>query len=210
MAPNEPSAKLARRERTAAKLRDAAREAFGNLGWNATRVEDIVGLAEVSHGTFYTYYPNKTAALVDLVECAEADLARLAADEWEAADVRRAIERVVGGLLEVYQRDAVVMRTWLQAAREEPELGERYARTRRRFVERVSQNVEAVAQAGGRTDRPPSFTVAAALVAMVEHLSYSWVVLGEPHRREDVLDAIVLVWGASLNALAGFEVVAGV
>jgi AcrR family transcriptional regulator len=203
----EVGAKEARRERTAARLRAAAREAFGELGWNAARVEDIVSRAGVSHGTFYTYYPNKIAVLVDLVEGSQRELARLADDTWEADDVRHAIERVVGGLLELYERDAVVVRTWLQAARDEPELGERYATTRRRFVERVSENVEAVAEAGGVSDRPSSFTVAAALVAMVEHLAYSWFVLGEPHRHEDVIDSVVLIWGASLNALAGFEVV---
>lgn len=201
----------ARRERTAARIRDAAREAFAELGWNATRVEDIVGRAGVSHGTFYTYYDNKTAVVVALVGGLQGELQRLVDDPWEAEDVRGAIRRVVAGLLDLYEREAVVLRTWLQAARDERELGERYRLTRERFVERVSQNVAAVAAAGGRDAGRDAgqfaLTVAAALVAMVEHLFYSWLVMGEPHRREDVLEAVLLIWGASLNALAGFPVV---
>ena len=197
----------ARRERTAARIREAAREAFGELGWNATRVEDIVGRAGVSHGTFYTYYENKTAVVVALVGGLQGELQRLVEDPWEAEDVRGAIRRVVAGLLDLYEREAVVLRTWLQAARDEQELGERYRLTRERFVERVSQNVAAVAEAGGRDAGQFALTVAAALVAMVEHLFYSWLVMGEPHRREDVLEAVLLIWGASLNALAGFPVV---
>jgi hypothetical protein len=34
-----------------------------------------------------------------------------------------------------------------------------------------------------------------------------WLVLGEPHERADVLNSIVLVWGSTLNTLAGFELV---
>lgn len=204
---SEPDGAGARRERTAARIREAAREAFGELGWNATRVEDIVRRAGVSHGSFYTYYDNKGAVLVALVSDLQGDLQRLVDDPWEAEDVRGAINRVVAGLLELYEREAVVLRTWLQAGRDEQELGQRYRATRDRFVARVSQNVAAVAQAGGRDAGRFAHTVAAALVAMVEHLFYSWLVMGEPHRREDVLEAVLLIWGAALNKLAGFPVV---
>jgi len=42
---------------------------------------------------------------------------------------------------------------------------------------------------------------------MVEHFAYCWLVLGEPHERDDAVAALVLVWGGALNALASFRLV---
>lgn len=193
--------------RTRAKLRKAALEAFGELGWLATRVEDIVTRAGVSHGTFYTYYKNKAEVLDDLVRSSQADIAGLALQAWHADDVRGALERVMGGFLDRYDRDAVIMRTWLQAARDEPAFGALYLASRRLFVERVAENVAATVQASGRGKRLPPMTVASALVAMVEHFAHCWLVLGEEHDRQDAIDSLVLVWGSTLNTLAGFAVV---
>lgn len=198
-----------RGEQTAARLREAARAAFSELGWHA-RVEDVVQRAGVSHGTFYTYYENKTAILDDLVRSIATDFAELASAPWEADDVRGALERVIGGVLARYERDAAIMRTWLEAAREEEGFSQLYLDARALFVDRVAENVAlAVAASGreGRGDMPSAHTVASSLVSMVEHFAYCWLILGEPHDSEDVLSALVLVWGSTLNALAGFEVV---
>jgi AcrR family transcriptional regulator len=200
-------ATTSRGARTRARLRQAALEAFAELGWQATRVEDIVQRAGVSHGTFYTYYENKTAVLDALVRESRVDFEALASDRWEADDVRGALERVIGGFLDLYQRDAILMRTWMQAAREEPQFGGLYREARAMFVERVASNVAAAVAAGGRTSGPPAETVASTLVSMVEHFAYCWMVLDEPHERDDAVESLVLVWGAALNALAGFEVV---
>ncbi len=195
-----------RGERTALRLRDAARAAFADLGWNATRVEDIVQRAGVSHGTFYTYYDNKSAVLDQLVRDSQADFAGLAAAPWRADDVRGALERVIGGFLDLFARDVVIMRTWLQAARDDKSFGDLYVQSRKLFVRRVAEHL-ALAARGSRDHVAAARTVASALVAMVEHLAYTWLVLGEPHERDDVLDALVLVWGSAMNALASSEVV---
>lgn len=196
-----------RGERTAERLREAAREAFAELGWQGTRVEDIVKLAGVSHGTFYTYYENKTAVLSALVEDSEAAFSALAAAPWEADDVRGALERVIGGFLDRYRTDSMVMRTWLQAARDERGFSRLYVESRRLFVDRVADKVATALAASGREVAHPPHTVASSLVAMVEHFAYCWLVLGEEHDPDEAIGSLVLVWGATLNALAGFDVV---
>ena len=193
--------------KTAAKLRDAAREAFSELGWHATRVEDIVQRAGVSHGTFYTYYSNKAAALEDLVRFSQADLANLASQPWQGGDVRSALERIIGGLVDLYERDAPILRSWLAAARDERQFSNLYLEMRGLYIARVAENVTAVMSMSGQRDNVPARTVAAALVAMVEHLCYCWLVLGEAHAKPDVMHSVVLIWGSTLNALAGFELV---
>lgn len=193
--------------RTADRLRQAARAAFAELGWQGARVEDIVQRAGVSHGTFYNYYENKAAILGDLVSASQTDFVALASAPWDAEDVRGALEHVIGGFLDVYQRDAAVLHTWLQAAREEPAFRDRYLRSRALFIDRVAEHLAATVAASGRSHGPPAATVASTLVAMVEHFAYCWAVLGEEHDRADAVDSLVTVWGGALNALAGFEVV---
>jgi AcrR family transcriptional regulator len=196
-----------RAERTAARLRQAARLAFAELGWHQARVQDIVQRAGVSHGTFYTYYESKAAILDALVRASQTDFEALALQPWEADDVRGALERVIGGVLDLYLRDGVLMRTWLQAARDEPAFADLYFQLRGRFVDRVTEHIAAVVAVSSRAGVPPARTVAGALVAMVEHFAYSWAVLGEVHDRDDAVATLVFVWGSTLNALAGFDIV---
>src|SRR5680860_277716 len=75
-----------RGERTRARLREGARSAFAELGWPGTRVEDIVQRAGTSHGTFYTYYDNKSAVLADLVHGSQTEFVALATAPWEESD----------------------------------------------------------------------------------------------------------------------------
>jgi AcrR family transcriptional regulator len=203
----EGSAATTPRAATAARLRDAARAAFSDLGWQATRVQDVVQRAGVSHGTFYTYYANKAAVLDDLVRSSQSDLVGLASATWESEDVRGALEGIIGGVVDLYARDAPVLRTWLAAAREERQFSDLYIELRGLFVARVAENIDAVMALSPHPPATPSRTIAGALVAMVEHLCYCWLVLGEEHERSDVIDSVVLIWGSTLNTLAGFELV---
>lgn len=203
-----------RGERTAARLRAAARKAFAELGWQATRVQDIVERAGVSHGTFYTYFENKAAVLEALVRDSQDDFEDLARRSWEAEgpdgerdEVRAALRKVIGGFLDLYQRDADLMRTWLHAAREEDQFGALYLELRGRFIDRITEQVGSVIAVSGREDAPPARTVASALAAMVEHFAYCWAVLGEQHDRSSAVDALVLLWASAINGLAGFRVV---
>ena len=201
------AATKASRAATAERLREAARTAFSELGWQATRVEDVVKRAGVSHGTFYTYYTNKAAVLDDLVRSSQSDLVALASATWESDDVRGALAGIIGGVVDLYERDAPVLRTWLAAARDERQFSDLYVELRGLFVSRVAENVETVIALRGKPPPASSRTIAGALVAMVEHLCYCWLVLGEQHERADVINSVVLIWGSTLNALAGFELV---
>jgi AcrR family transcriptional regulator len=57
--------------KTMRKLLDASMRVFGERGFQAARVDDIVRAARTSHGTFYLYFANKEDLLRALaVECA--------------------------------------------------------------------------------------------------------------------------------------------
>jgi AcrR family transcriptional regulator len=192
---------------TAARLRQAALAAFEDLGWQATRVADITRLAGVSHGTFYTYYENKAALAEELIRSSMGELMALASEPWKADDARGALERVIGGFLDVYQRDRVILRTWLEAARENRRFSVRYLEARSAFVDRVAERVVAAAALSGRVEERPARTIASALVAMVEHFAYCWAVLGEDHDRDEAVASLVMIWASTLNEVAGFDII---
>lgn len=191
-----------------AKLRAAARQAFADLGWQSTRVQDIVERAGFSHGTFYTYYENRSGILIDVVTDTMAAFIELASQSWEGEEPRTVLERIIGGFLDTYAEDAAVMQAWMQAAREEEDFGALYLDLRQRFVDRITEQLQAIVAAGNRVDVPAPETVASVLAAMVEHFAYCRSVLGEEHPRQAAMDAVMLVWGGAINELAGFEVIA--
>ncbi|MGH3440702.1 MAG: TetR/AcrR family transcriptional regulator [Nitriliruptorales bacterium] len=173
MAGEAAGATTERGRRTAARLRRAARDAFADVGYVNARVDDIVAAADVSHGTFYTYYENKAAVLADLVRSAADRLQAVASEPWDPADeptgledvtVRETIERVIGRFLSVYAQESDVVRAWVEAAAVDGEFGRLLTKLRSGFVDRIAENLAPAAFAGGHDPR----TAASALVAMVE------------------------------------------
>jgi AcrR family transcriptional regulator len=71
---------IGRRERTKAANRaallDAARDAFGELGFEAAGVRDIVRRTELASGTFYNYFDDKEAVFRAVVEATGAEARR--------------------------------------------------------------------------------------------------------------------------------------
>jgi AcrR family transcriptional regulator len=61
-------ARTSRGERTRKRILKSAEEAFGKLGFHGASIADITRGAGIAQGTFYIYFPNKEAALRELVQ----------------------------------------------------------------------------------------------------------------------------------------------
>ena len=86
-----------RREATKAANRqailDAAREVFGELGYGAASVRDIIRRTDLAAGTFYNYFPDKESIFRSLLEEAgEEARGRVRAARRAATDPRSFIE----------------------------------------------------------------------------------------------------------------------
>ena len=64
---------------TRARLLESAAAAFGTLGYDGVRVDDIAAEAGVSHGTFYRYYTDKAAVFAEHADAATAEITALLA-----------------------------------------------------------------------------------------------------------------------------------
>lgn len=188
-----------RGERTAARLRAAARSAFAEHGFAAVRVEDIVAEAGVSHGTFYTYFDNKGAALDALIDETSAALLSVVEEPWEGEDVAATIEAVIARFVDVFAADADVIRTWLEATAHESHFRERLRQVRDGYVARVAAQLE---PALADTEHPPQ-AAAAALVAMVEGYATEMLSDDDLAERGRTVKVLADIWYGGLLRLSG-------
>jgi AcrR family transcriptional regulator len=109
------------------KLLDAAMIAFDNRGYHATRVNDVVEIANTSHGTFYLYFSNKEDVLRALVTEAAGEAQSLCdALSTLPAEGRSPSWEDVHGWVRAYSqlwgRYAPLFRTWTDLATIDAEL----------------------------------------------------------------------------------------
>jgi AcrR family transcriptional regulator len=182
---------------TRAKLLAASRRAFAELGYAKARVEDIVTRAGVGHGTFYAYFPNRQAALEALMREHAGALEELASQPWRAGDVRASLAQVLGGLADLYDRDADMVALWTEAAAHDPDLAKVLDEVRRQFVGRIARNIER-AQSQGVARPVHAFTAAVALAAMAEQTLFLRAVRREPLDRDVTVETLADLWHHAL------------
>ncbi len=109
---SEPDSRAARTRRN---LLDAALVAVEDRGYHATRVDDIVRLAGVSHGAFYLYFEDKQAVLRVLAEEAADEMTGLIAElGMQPALTGEALVDWLERFVEDYRRHGVVIRVWME------------------------------------------------------------------------------------------------
>ena len=104
-------------EATRTKLLAAAVPALSGSGYHATRVDDVVRLAGVSHGTFYLYFANMEDLFRALAEQCADECAELAESlgEVPADGSGQAVLRAwLAEYLAFYRRYGVVIRAWAE------------------------------------------------------------------------------------------------
>jgi len=180
---------------TRVRLLQAAREAFGELGFVATRVDDIVAQAGMSHGTFYRYFEDKKAILVGLTQ----DVARtlygtaVAPPIEPAGGLRGVVRERLGSFVRAYSRDWDVVRTWRQAEGIHPEVEEVRSRVRQSIIDAIA---ELLMQDGARDLLAPGVDphmAASAFVVMAEGFADEWLTAGRPIGDVDI-DQLCDLW----------------
>lgn len=192
-------ARTPRGERTAARLRDAAREVFADHGYANARVEDVVALAGVSHGTFYTYYENKAAILDALVDHAAERLREVVAEPWVGEDVGAVIRDVIDRFVDALADEGDVIGAWIEAAAHDEHFRDRLRAVRGEYTETVASHLEPVL-----AGTPHDPTVAAgALVAMVEGYTTDRLAAAGSRERHAAVTTLAELWFGGLLRLGG-------
>lgn len=158
-------------KRTLSKLLDAGLDVLTERGYHAARVDDVVRVAKLSHGTFYLYFANKEDLFRALArECAEemealaASLGPVTPDKAGEAELRSWLTQ----FLATYRRYGAVIRGWMEEQVVDRELV-------RLGLDAFAQIVESLQRRLAEANAahlPDPALASAAMLAMIERLAY--------------------------------------
>ena len=189
-----------RGRRTRAQLITGARAAFEKNGYLDTRVVDIAAEADVSYGTFYTYFSSREEIFEEVVEALLADFQAIArAEPFLGESPAARIERANRGYLRAYRKNARMMAVLEQAATFTDILRDVRRGIRGYWVDR-SRNAIARWQHDGLIDTSiDPYYAATSLGAMVNRSAYVWMVLGEPYDEDQAVAQLTLLYCRALG-----------
>lgn len=182
-------------EATRKRLLGAARRVFGELGFVATRVDDIVEQAGVSHGTFYRYFTDKKDVLITVTQDVASTLygTAVAPPVQPASSLRAVVRERLGAFVRAYSRDWDVVRSWRQAEGVYPEVEEIRSNVRQAIIGAIAELLD---QDGARellAEGVDPKIAASAFVVMAEGFADEWLTVGRAIREEDV-DQLCDLW----------------
>lgn len=186
-------------ERTRARLLDAARRVFEERGYLDTRIADIAQEANISVGSFYTYFNGKEPLFLTLVEAFYMDLNPVSLDSDVEEDAIVRIDTTNRAYIDFYRRN-VGMLTLIELTSDFlPQVRELRLAKRRL---NVALNMKAIVRLQERglisADLDP-FITANALLSMVGAFTYSWFVLGEDYEPEAAARHMTTLWARALG-----------
>jgi AcrR family transcriptional regulator len=154
-----------------AKLLAAGREVLAQSGYQPARVDDIVRVAKLSHGTFYRYFTDKEDLMHALARECVAEMVDLAVSLGPVDDGPAGLaelRRWLGAFVDTYRRHGMVIRVFMEERNLDRDLfalgSAAFGKINASFVARLAAVPRAV---------PLDLqTAAAALLAMVERFTY--------------------------------------
>jgi AcrR family transcriptional regulator len=183
--------------KTLAKLLEAGITVFGERGFHAARVDDVVKVAETSHGTFYLYFSSKEGLFRALVADVTEEMRRLA-DELPPISSRRdgyeELRAWLGRFYDMYEHYDPVIRAWTETNNQSAELARDGALVLRRFISQLVRRVREVEPAAVGDPQ----VAALVMVSMVERASFYSVAGLVAVDREDLLDSLAGILHAGL------------
>lgn len=201
-APAEPTIepKTDRGRRTRDLVVQAARTVFEEKGFLDTRIADIAAAAEMSHGTFYTYFQTKDEVfLVIMAQVAESqyEATRVPVD-LDASPAMR-IEYSIRQYLRSYEATARLSGVIEQVAILNE--GFRLARLelRAEFRDRIERGIRRM-QDQGLVETSLSARVAAeAITSMLSNFAYITLTLGEHYDEDEAVATLTRMWTGGIG-----------
>jgi len=178
--------------RTVARLLDAGLRSFETIGYAATRVDDIVRMADTSHGTFYLYFASKEDLLAALAKECAAEMEALAdglGPVGPGADGREQLRAWVQRFVDVYRRYGPVVRAWSESQIADPALARLGQRSLRRITSKLTDRIAEASRPPGIDPAPAAF----ALIGMLERVNYFVLSRGLPVDDAAAVDTLAAV-----------------
>jgi len=166
--------------RTRARLLEAAKDVFEELGFLDTRVSDISDRAGLSHGSFYHYFESKEQIFRELAEEIDAKLTAglsdiILAPGLDIGPVER-LREALRSHFESYRAEARMMGVIEQAARYDEVFNATRAARNREYSAKITDSIRRLQRRGlADPDLDPVLT-AAAVGAVTYRFAELWLV----------------------------------
>jgi AcrR family transcriptional regulator len=200
--PKPPEQLSERGRRTREALIAAARRVFERNGFMEARITDIAEEAGTAHGTFYTYFDSKEAALRAVILQLESELLgagaaqyRTRRDDRDPLETLRAANR---RYLETYRANSKLMVIWENVAAIVPDL---LLEAKAAFVTRAEKSIRGLQEAGLADPSLDPRYAAHALTGMVSRFAYTWCAQGEDFRLDKATDELTALWARAIGLL---------
>lgn len=191
-----PEPKTHRGRRTRELIVAAARAVFEEKGFLETRIADIAAAAQMSHGTFYTYFQTKEevfAAVLEKVAEAHYEATRVPADLPPDPAVR--IEYTIRAYLRSYQKTARLSAVIEQVATINEDFRRARLGVRSEFRGRIERGIRRM-QAQGLVDESLSArTAAEAITSMLFNFAFfSLSLQQEGYDEDEAVATLTRMW----------------
>lgn len=174
----EPARPTVRGRDTQARIEQAAREVIARKGFFKTTITDIATAAQRSPASFYHYYDSKEDLLAALAEnFRNSARGRAVQALHPGQDLREIIEQSVRAHWESYREHLGVMVGVFQLAMINDDFAHRWRDMCADAIDWVAQTVRMAQRQGYAPDADPEL-VGSAIVAMLNHFTYVWLVEG--------------------------------
>lgn len=192
---------------TREKLLAAAAVAFGEHGYNAVRIADIVAEAGISHGLFYRHFADKDAILLALLDQLNAELRRTTAravGETDALSLERLESRNIQFFRD-YRRNRLLLCVAREAAAQQQHGDFRrvWLQMRDRYVTRTERWLERLVASGTVPPLADIPMVAEGLSSLTEQLAYVQVGLAAQEPDNAFIDRLGrscgLIWYRTIS-----------
>jgi AcrR family transcriptional regulator len=189
-----------RGRRTRNALVQAAREVFEEDGFQDARIADIPARANVSYGSFYTYFDSKEAIFREVVSFATGEMFQASrSGVGDAGTPTERIHEATARYLSAYARNAGIMRVIEQVSPRDEYMRSLLLEIRSLFVQRIATGIRRL-QDEGAADRALDADVAAsALGGMVEHFARQWFIFGEQYDETVAVDTLTRLWARAIG-----------
>ncbi len=159
-----------------AQILEAALSCFGDRGYHATTMDDLVAASGLSKGSLYWHFRSKEEVFLALFD----SFGTILYGEWDAAaasggDAIEILRREFSLSVEIFSTERVILSAWVEFL-SHPAARERMRSAYSTARQKLASIIDAGRAAGTLRPGPPAEQVAGALVGAIEGLFLQWLV----------------------------------
>lgn len=186
--------------RTRTKLIEAARTVFERDGFLDARLLDITTEAQISAGSFYTYFESKEEILAAVLAEVEEEMLHPAIEAVPMGDDPISVIRSSNrAYLESYKRNAKFMRLLNQVASIDDGFRELRRLRGEAFTQRNAHSIAELQKAGIADPEVDAYLAASFLSGMVGRAAFSRFVQGEDWDIDAMVETLTTLWANALK-----------